>query len=196
MIADTIKNRMVQSVTEPRAVARWLFDLRLDDGVLVMAFGLVLVLNGLLTAFFNALLPLNPVVAPLASNPFVYIGGLGAILVAVAFALTSAGRVLGGLASFRDVATALIWLQILRLIAQTAVLISALIMPLIASLLSLIASVTGVWIVLNFLAEAHKFPSLGKAAFTLLLGMTAVALGLGVVISLLGITTTETTGHV
>ena len=196
MIADTIKNRMVQSVTEPRAVARWLFDLRLDDGVLIMAFGLVLVLNGLLTAFFNALLPLNPVVAPLASNPFVYIGGLGAILVAVAFALTSAGRVLGGLASFRDVATALIWLQILRLIAQTAVLISALIMPLIASLLSLIASVTGVWIVLNFLAEAHKFPSLGKAAFTLLLGMTAVALGLGVVISLLGITTTETTGHV
>ena len=196
MIADTIKNRMVQSVTEPRAVARWLFDLRLDDGVLIMAFGLVLVLNGLLTAFFNALLPLNPVVAPLASNPFVYIGGLGAILLAVAFALTSAGRVLGGLASFRDVATALIWLQILRLIAQTAVLISALIMPLIASLLSLIASVTGVWIVLNFLAEAHKFPSLGKAAFTLLLGMTAVALGLGVVISLLGITTTETTGHV
>ncbi len=196
MIADTLKNRMVQSVTEPRAVARWLFDLRLDDGVLLMAFALVLVLNGLLTAFFNTLLPLNPVVAPLAANPFIYVGGLGAILAAVAVALTWSGRVLGGVANFRELATVLIWLQFLRLLAQTLVLFSALIMPMIASLLSLLASIAGIWIVLNFLAEAHKFPSLAKAAFALLLGMTAVALGLGVVISLLGITTTGTMSHV
>ena len=196
MIADTIKNRMVQSVTEPRAVARWLFDLRLDDGVLLTAFALVLVLNGLLTAFFNTLLTLNPVVAPLAAKPFIYVGGLGAILVGVAVALTWAGRVLGGAASFRKVATLLIWLQLLRLIAQAVVLFSALIMPMIASLLSLAASVTGIWIVLNFLAEAHNFPSLAKAAFALLLGMTAVALGLAVVISMLGISTTGTMSHV
>ena len=196
MIADTLKNRMVQSVTEPRAVARWLFDLRLDDGVLLMAFALVLVLNGLLTAFFNTLLPLNPVVAPLAANPFIYVGGLGAILAAVAVALTWSGRVLGGVANFRELATVLIWLQFLRLLAQTLVLFSALIMPMIASLLSLLASVAGIWIVLNFLAEAHNYPSLAKAAFALLLGMTAVALGLGVVISLLGITTTGTMSHV
>ena len=156
----------------------------------------MLVIRFFLTALFNTLLPLNPVVAPLASNPFIYVGGLGAILAGVAVALTWSGRVLGGQATFRHIATVLIWLQFLRLLAQTAVLFSALIMPMIASLLSLAASVAGIWIVLNFLAEAHNFPSLAKAAFALLLGMTAVALGLAVVISMLGITTTGTMNHV
>ena len=190
MIAQVIKDRVVQSVKEPRDAARWLLDQNFSNDVLGMGFALVLVLNTLLISLFQVFLVLNPVVAPLIAQPLIYMGGLGLMLAAIVVALASAGRALGGTGTIAAFAALMIWLQLLRATAQLIVLGLALISPALATLLSFAFSIAGLWIALNFIAEAHGFTGIGKAALTLALGMVGVAVASVLVLSLLGISTT------
>lgn len=177
-----------QSVTAPREVARLLLSLGLGREALLLSAALVLVLN---TAFVRAsaiLTPPDPSIAPFVEQPVLFFAGLAGTLVLAAFVLTWSGRAVGGTGRLEDIALTLIWLQALRALVQAAMLLLTPIAPALALLLSFGASLVGLWILINFLAEAHNFPSLGKAAFVLLLALAGMAVGLSFFLTLIGAT--------
>ncbi|QFS82808.1 Yip1 domain protein [Roseivivax sp. THAF40] len=177
-----------QSVIAPREVARLLLSLRLGHEALLVSAALVLVLNTAIVRASTILTPPDPAIAPFVTQPLTFFMGLGGILAIVALVLTWCGRAVGGTGRIEDVGLMMIWLQGLRVIVQLVMLVLAPIAATLAALVSIAASLVGLWILVNFLAEAHEFPTLGKAAFVLLLAVTGLALGLSFFFTLIGAT--------
>ncbi len=177
-----------QSVIAPREVARLLLSLRLGHEALLVSAALVLVLNTLVVRASTILTPPDPSIAPFVSQPLTFFMGLGGILAIVALVLTWCGRALGGTGRIEDVGLMMIWLQALRVLVQCVMLVLAPIAATLAVLVSIAASAVGLWILVNVLAEAHGFETLGKAAFVLLLAVTGLALGMSFFFTLIGAT--------
>ncbi|MHA6323607.1 YIP1 family protein [Roseivivax sp. CAU 1753] len=185
-----------RSVVAPREVARWLLSLKLEHEALLVSAGLVLVLNTALVRA-SALITLpDPAIAPFVEQPLTFFMGLGGILAMVALVLTWCGRAVGGVGRIEDVGLMMIWLQGLRVMVQAMMLVLVPLSPVIATVVSLAASMVGLWILVNFLAEAHRFPSLGKAAVVLLLAVTGLALGMSFFFTLIGATASGMNGNV
>ncbi|SLN29551.1 Yip1 domain protein [Roseivivax jejudonensis] len=177
-----------QSVVAPREVARMLLSLRLSGDVVGTGFALVVVLQTALVTLSAQIVPPDPSIAPLLSQPFLFAAGLAVVLVILTLALTWAGRGLGGVARLRDVGLLVVWVQGLDVLVQVLLTILAPLVPPIAALVSLAATGVGLWILLNFLAEAQGFEGVGKAALALLVAVTGLALGLALIVTLSGAT--------
>ncbi|MFZ5963004.1 YIP1 family protein [Thalassococcus sp. BH17M4-6] len=185
-----------QTLVAPREVARLLLSLRLGHEALLLAFALVVVLNTMIFLATAQISPPSDALVPLLSNPVIFMLTLGGTLGVTAIALTWTGRSLGGVGRIEGVGLLLIWLQAVRMLVQLAVMVLMTIDPGLAGLVVVAASVLGVWILTNFLDEAHGFDSLFKAALVLLLGVTGMALGLSFFLTLIGATTMGLTTNV
>ncbi len=176
-----------QSVTAPRDVARLLLSLRLGQEALLTAFALVVVLNALMLGLSGLAVPADPALPGFLTQPALFLGVQALALAGTIAAVTGLGRVFGAEADPARVAVVLIWLQALRVLVQALLL---LVLPLSAGLASLIqvaGSILGVWIVVHFIDEALALDSLFKAAAVLILGVLAMAFGLSILLSLMGV---------
>jgi len=81
-----------------------------------------------------------------------------------------------------------VWLQALRLCAQLGILLLTLALPPVALLASFVVTIWGLWILLNFVAELLHLPGLFHAAAVLVGAALGVLLGLGLLLSLIGLT--------
>lgn len=178
-----------QSVTAPREVARMLLSLRLGTEVLLLGFAVVVVLQTIFVTLSAQIAPPDQAIAAFLSQPIVFLFGLATVLVVMILALTYAGRGLGGIARVQDVGLLIVWVQGLDVAVQAILLLTAPVMPGLAAMVSLLATGVGLWIVLNFLAEAQGFEGVGKAALSMLLAVTGLALGISLFLSLSGATT-------
>lgn len=178
-----------QSVVAPREVARLLMSLRLGHEALLLLFALVMVVQTAMVLLAAQVVPPDPALAPFVTQPVVFFMGFGGILAILALALTWTGRGLGGAGRIEDVGLLVIWLQVIRILVQAGSLALGTVAPGLAGALSIAASIVALWILVNFLAEAHGFETLGKAALVLLLAMTGLALGLSFFLTLIGATT-------
>ncbi|MHA6344183.1 YIP1 family protein [Roseivivax sp. CAU 1761] len=178
-----------QSVVAPREVARFLLSIHPGREALILLFALILVVQTGLVVTAALISPPDPVLAPFMAQPPVFLAGYGGLLVALILALTWSGRALGGRGRFEEMALLVIWVQALRLLVQGLGLALGLAAPVLAGLLALAASAAAIWILVNFLAEAHGLAA-GRAAFALLLALTGLALGLSFFLTLFGATTT------
>ncbi len=176
----------LQSVTAPREVARLLLSLRLGQEALLTAFALVVVLNAL--AFSTSLL-IAPVQGPvsLLSNPAIFLMTQAGALLASIVAFTYCGRAMGGTGTANGVAVLLIWLQMLRVLVQTVLLVVLPLAPVLAGVVMFTASALGVWILVHFMDEAHGFGSLFKSALLLVFGVVGIALVLTLLLTLAGV---------
>lgn len=176
-----------QTVVSPRDVARLLLSIRPGTEALWTAFALVVVLN---TLVFSASHLLAPVPVPgVLANPAVFAAMQAAVLASTIAALTWVGGLFGGTARLRDMALLLIWMQALRVLAQA---LMALVLPLpLAPVLGtgVFMAITGLglWILLNFIDEAHGLGSLLKAGAVAGLGLLAMAFALSIVLALAGV---------
>jgi len=177
------------SITEPRAVAERLMALRLGHEAILLAFGVVVVLNAVFFAATLMIAPMDGPLQPALSNPVIFMLLLGGSLGVAAIALTWTGRAMGGEARLEDMGLLLIWLQGLRVVLQAASMILITVSSLLAAVVAMAGSVIGVWILVNFVSAAHGFDSLAKATLVLVLGLIGMALGLTVFLSLIGATT-------
>ena len=177
-----------QSIVAPREVARLLLSLRLGHEAIVLAFALVVVLQTALVTVSSMLIPPDPSVAPILMQPMVFAVGLCAVLLVLTLALTWAGRGVGGVAQVAEIALLVVWIQGLDVVVQAVLVLLAPVVPGLAGIISLAASGVGIWILLNFLAEAQEFEGLLKAALVMVLAVTGLALGISLVISLSGAT--------
>ncbi|ETX16732.1 hypothetical protein OCH239_01655 [Roseivivax halodurans JCM 10272] len=178
-----------QSVTAPRDVARLLLSLRLGTEVVLTAFALVVVLQTIFVALSAQIMPPDPAVASILSQPIVFLAILSTVLCVMILALTFAGRGLGGVAQVRDVGVLIVWVQGLDVLVQAVLVVTAPLLPGLAAMISLLATGVGLWILINFLAEAQGFEGVGKAALSVLLAVTGLALGASLFLSLTGATT-------
>ena len=186
----------VSTVTSPRDVARLLVSLQLGRDVLVMLFALVVVLNTLVFSLSVLGAPAEGLVGVMLGSPVVFGALLALSLALVILAVTYAGRALGGAAGLADMAVLVIWLQALRVLVQGAALLLTPLSPVLAGLTVMVASILGLWILVNFIDVAHGLGSLFKSALTLLLAVVGMTLGLSFVFSLLGLTNAGLPGYV
>jgi len=194
--AEAFLKLALQSVTDPRDVARLLLTVHPGREALWTAFALVVVLNALI---FSASLTIFPPQGPLPfflGAPTGFIVTQGTALVGMIAAMTWTGRLFGGKGRFGDVALLLIWMQGLRVLVQAALLLITPVSAALSGLIMLAASGIGIWILLNFLDEVHELGGLGRAAMVLVLGFIGLAFGLSLILTMAGVTPEGMMGNV
>ncbi|MCV6587039.1 MAG: YIP1 family protein [Marinibacterium sp.] len=178
---------IVTSVTDPAQVARRLIDMRLGRDVLWTGLALAAVLNTLLISLSNMLVADPEGMVPLLFQaPTFLIIAIFVALVLLVGAFTLCGHWMGGQGRFEEVMVLVLWLQLLRVLVQSATLLLVLLAPVLSLLVAFVAGILGIYITLHFLKEAHRLQSLGKAAGVLIASLVGMVLALMFLISLIG----------
>lgn len=162
------------TLTNPAEAARQLLALCPARDVLWLGFFLTVVLSTLVQTAASILYPLASPDLQIPFEPVWHELGVstGALMLSIA-AFFLAGRLMGGVARLDDIMCLIIWLQLLQVVAQFAIYIIALVIPLLFSPLVLAMSLYSLYITLHFLNQAHQFNSLGKSFLVVLLSALA-----------------------
>lgn len=186
----------VATLTDPAGAARTLIGLHLTREVLWTALLLVAVLNALLFAVSNIMLPPPPELGLLFHSPMLYFAVVAAGLSLSVVSLQVIGRMLGGAGTLEDIMVLVVWLQLLRVAIQGIALVLALLTPALSAMVVLAAAFYGIFIMLHFINQAHGFGSLLRAAGVLLASALAILLVLTFFLSFIGGSILETSAHV
>jgi hypothetical protein len=182
-----------QTLLDPRGAARRILSLGLSLREGWLALALMAVLNTLVYSLSIALSPPRDPTAVDMMGPAVHMPVLFALMLfgALAFtvlALAHVGRFLGGQGGVGDLLALLTWMQVLRLLVQLGVAVLALVAPAVGALVVLVAAAWGSVILMVFVDVAHGFDSLFRAAGVMLASVVLLAVALGVLFSLIGVT--------
>ena len=184
---QTLLSEAVNSLRDPRRVARDLIDMGLDRGAVFRIAALVVVLSTLLTAALSLVAPEpEPGQVQLQLSPFAFAAFLGAGLLVASAALVVAGRILGGDGQFIDALLLMAWLQFILLLFQILQMFVAIISIPMSGIVFLVALLAMFWLMANFTAELHRFASLGQAAFAVFLSFVGSALVFGLLLIITG----------
>ena len=174
------------SLRDPRSAAQSIMALGLGRDALWTALALVAVVNTFLVLFVVQFAgPAFPFPGyfdrPLAL--FVLIAGLTVVYV---HAMYWAGLAIGGRGALNDVLAVVVWFQVLRAMAQVAVILVSLALPGLGALFSLVIAVWGFWIFLNFLATVLNLASVWHAIGVLVISFAGLVMGLGILMAVVG----------
>lgn len=185
---------VLRSLTEPRKVARWLIDLHLSREALLTSFALVVVLNTVL--FSLSMLLLDGAMPGLLGRPsifaFMQVASVGITIVTFQWA----GRIIGGKGRMPDMAVLVIWMQALQVLVQALLLILMPVSSFLGGSLVTLTTVIGLWILVNFIDEAHGFGSLLKSAAAVIFGVMGMSFVLSLLLALIGVNATGINGYV
>lgn len=187
---------VLQSIPEPRKIARELFALNLDRTTLWQALFLMLVTGAMIGVGSSLIFPPAPELSgTIFAMPLVVASAEAAVAVISVFLIYWLGRAAGGTGRFQDGIVTITWLNFVLLIVQVFVLILSLFAPSMAALLWLFGGFTGFWILSHFIAELHGFSSALRVFLTILLtSFIAVAI-LSIVLAILGVGAAMTSGE-
>ncbi|MBJ6370627.1 Yip1 family protein [Sedimentitalea arenosa] len=186
MTALDLRQLAFLSIKDPATAARILLSVPIPREALWTALALVAVLNALLFTLSNILVPAPTPMPGMFSVPLVYCVLVAGGLVLTIYALFWAGRAMGGQGTLESVMIVIVWLQALRVVAQMGVLLLLVTVPSLSVLLVFAVSLYGLYMLLHFIDQAHKFKSLGRSAGVLIAALLAIVLGLSLLISLFG----------
>jgi hypothetical protein len=178
------------TVRDPAEAARLLLSLNLSRGVLWQALALVTIVSVLVVALSPGPMP-DAATAEgtdaLFLSPFAYATILGASLVMLVFALHFTGAALGGTGSFAGTLTLVTWLEVLATAIRVAQVVTLLVAPMLAGIVSIAGLVLLFWTLVNFIRVLHGFSTLGRAVLTLLLAIAGMSVGLMLILGLIGV---------
>lgn len=177
---------IVLSLRDPRKAAEQIMGWHLDRDILWTGLALAAAVN---TLIFSISVVLQPSAAMpiLFNSPLAIFLLLTGVLTITVHGLYWTGRTIGGTGSLGDVLSLILFLQVLRIIAQIVIFVVMFAAPSLSLLLSLVTGILGVWILVNFIAAAHRFDNLARAVGTLLISMAVIVLGLSFLLSIVGI---------
>lgn len=167
------------TLTAPRQGLRALLNLDLPRVVPMAGLVLMAVLSALLLHVSLQLAPLpegNPALEELIGSPF-----RTAIIQAVVLMLTAVlvyrvGRAFRGQGRFEEAVLAMVWLQAILVVLQSAQLLALLLLPPLASLIGLVSGALFLWLLCHFIAEMHGFTSAAKVFLGVLVTFFTVTL--------------------
>ncbi len=195
MTGEAFWSLVRQTLFEPREAAGRILALGLPAREGWLMLGLMAVLN---TLVYSLSIRLSPPSDPAMTHmmgsafgaPLIFAVTLFAALALTALAFTQAGRALGGTGRMDGMLVLLSWMQALRLLMQVVLVVLATVMPALAGAVVIVAAVWGLYILLAFMAEAHGFDSLWRAAGVLIIAFIAflaLVFGLSLLFSLAGV---------
>ena len=173
------------SFQAPRDAARQVLGLNLGRDALWTALALVAIANTFLMYLGNQPSTTSAVPLPgyFAQPLALFILSAGSMVVFV-HAIYWAGKAIGGEGSLMDVLAVVVWFQVVLSIAQVAVILVAIAVPALGALLSVVVLVWGLWLFLNFVAEALQMASPWQALATLIVAFIGLVLGIGILTAL------------
>ena len=186
-LTPSLKDLALLTVQDPAEAARQLMAIQLDRGTLWTAVFLVAVLNTLLAGLNNVLMPNTTPIPGLFDVPAVYFFFVGGGLVLTILTLFWVGRAFGGEGSMEDIMVVVVWLQFMRVLVQATALVLLLTIPMLSILLILVAALVGIWILVHFVDQAHRFGSLGKSAGVLIAAFVGMVVGVSILLSMIGV---------
>lgn len=192
MNRQAITDLAVHTLRAPQDAARQIMSLPLSRDALWTSLALVAAVNTFLFMLSLQIAPDSPGMPGIFREPLAFFVILTGVLVVMVHGLFWTGRAMGGQGDLGDMLVLVIWLQALRAIAQAAVLVIMAVSLNIAAILSLMVGFAGIWILVNFIAAAFRFPSLAQAVGVLVVAMLgalvgAVVLGTLITLTVLGV---------
>lgn len=184
---NTYLTLFMRTLSEPRSVAAELIEMRFERPALWLALALAAVLNAIAFQISQVLTPTGGALPPLFSSPVFFTLLIAAGLVMSIFAFMFVGRSLGGTATLEAMMTLLIWLQFMRFAVQIVAVVLVFILPAIAGLLVLGASVYGIWLLIQFIDVAHGLNSIATSFGILIAAGLAIMIGLAILLTLIGV---------
>lgn len=179
---------LVQSTLRtPRNAAEQIIGWQLSRDVLWTALALVAILNTFVIVLLMQIAQPSMPMPSYFSSPLALYVLLAGVLVIYVHAIYWAGLAIGGQGALGDVLALVVWLQVLRALAQVGVLVLTILVPSLALVLSLIIGIWGFWILLNFITTAMNLQTVGHALAVLIIGAVGLVLGLGVLLSVIGL---------
>ncbi|SDG14452.1 Yip1 domain-containing protein [Sulfitobacter delicatus] len=188
MVAQSLMPLVRTTLRDPRAAAAMIAALPLGRDVIWTGVALIAALNALVISGGFVLAPPAMELPGYFQMPLALFVLLAGLMVLYVHALYWVGRAMGGQGRTETLLATVVWLQGLRLVAQIGVLVLTLVLPAAALLASLVVTFWGLWILLNFVAEILNLPGLFHAAAVLAGAALGVLLGLGFLLSLIGLT--------
>ncbi|UWQ12944.1 YIP1 family protein [Aliiroseovarius sp. M344] len=178
----------LQTVPEPRKVARDLFDLNLPREVLWTALMLVVVLNAGLGVIAGMMFPLDPrQMGTVLASPVLLGMVEAAFMFGLSWAIYLIGRMFGGQGSLSDAIITVVWMEAIFLALQALTLILTFFAPSLAAITMVASVFLFFWILSHFVTESHGFNSAGLV-FTAILGFMIIAVfALSFILILLGV---------
>jgi len=176
----------VLSVKNPKQAARILMDMQLETGILWNALLLVALVNTFLFVFSVEFIGLSSPYPAFFTDPFINFAIMVAGIALMVASLVFTGRVMGGSATMRDVLALVIWVQVVQAAIQILAYIALLVVPLLANILTLAGGLVGLYMLVHFINESHKFNSLGKSAAVMIGALLGVVIGLSIVAIMVG----------
>lgn len=185
-LRQLLTDLVVLSLRDPRKAAEQIIGWQLNRETLWTALALAAAVN---TLIFSVSVVLQPSAAMPAffTSPLAMFVLLAGVLVVMTHGLFWTGRAIGGTGDLGDVLSLVVFLQVLRIMAQIVIFVVMFVAPGLSLMLSLATGIIGLWILVNFIAAAHRFSSMGRAIGTLLIAMAAIVLGLSFLLSIVGI---------
>ncbi|EEB86427.1 Yip1 family protein [Roseobacter sp. GAI101] len=177
---------VVLSLRNPRQAAEQIIGWRLDRETLWTALALAAAVNTLIFSLSITLQP-TPGMPEFFTSPLAMFVLLAGVLVITTHGLYWTGRAIGGKGDLGDILALVVFLQVLRILAQVVIFVLMFVAPGISLIFSLATGIIGLWILVNFIAAAFRFPTLGRAFGTLLIAMLMIVLGLSFLLSIIGI---------
>lgn len=184
---NDLPRMMGRTFSDPAGVMRRLMERRFDRSTLWSAIVLVSVLSALSIELTFRITPMpSGQVVPASAMTFALI--IGSFMTMLVFAIYYIGQMLGGAGTFSHVLLSTVWFQMIAILLQLAQIVTVLVLPGLLGIVTLIAFGFMVYIWLNLIDTVHGFGSLIKALATLFIAFIGIAVGLAILLTLIGAT--------
>lgn len=193
----TLFGMALQTVPEPRKVARIVFAFPGSRQALWLILALLLVSMTFLAVLSSVLFPVDHAelgtalsdedMAPVVISPI----ATGAVQAFSAFvtavAIYRVGRLFGGTGDFDQALLTVIWLHFVILLMQAGIVLLGLFAPGLALILTFLSFVMTFWLLSHFVAEMHGFRSAGSVFAGIMMVLLVIAVVLSFLLALFGV---------
>lgn len=172
------------TVQSPREGAQAVMRLPLPGNAKWVALLLLAVISAILMQVMAILLPpVTPDGTPVTPvGPFFWTGMVAGGMVLTTVLVYRIGKWRGGVGRFEDALILVVWLQFIQLLLVMVQLVLLFILPPLATLVEVVAVALFLWLLTNFVAELHRFRSLGLVFLGVILTFVAAVLVMSVLL--------------
>ncbi|MEL6608334.1 MAG: YIP1 family protein [Pseudomonadota bacterium] len=178
------------SLTRPRSAAEALLARPISVGDAMAALGVSIIGSVMLSFFLSGGAPIPLLLNVPPFGPFMLALFTISMTTIFAVAVHLVGRAMGGQGDLAGAILVMAWIQVLQLAAQVIFAFVTLVDPTLGSMLGFLVTLGLIWVLLSFLDVLHSLGGLGRAAFLLLMVVVGIALGLGFILTLIGVGST------
>ncbi|OIQ45456.1 MAG: YIP1 family protein [Roseobacter sp. MedPE-SW] len=180
---------MILSLRQPGVAARSILLRQWPNEAIWTGLFLAVILNALFFGVLGVILPNSSELAMFDMSPespglSMMVSALRSVLFAAM--LTLGGRWLGGTGRFMPILSLLVWDQLLQLALMSIGIVILLISPQLGSMVFLLIGLVLLFVLLNFVNEAHGFASLWRSFAVVLMASIVMFFSMIFIVGLLG----------